>query len=60
MDKERAVFKQSTLSDFKKWSSTALNVLNLSFTFNFTFNTENIIFQHYHQLYCDYKNGSHG
>ena len=26
MDKEQAVFEQLTLSDFKKWSSTALKI----------------------------------
>ena len=28
MDKEQAVFEQLTLSDFKKWSSTALKTFN--------------------------------
>ena len=28
MDKEQAVFEQSTLKDFKKWSSTALKTFN--------------------------------
>ena len=28
MDKKQAVFEQITLSDFKKWSSTALKTLN--------------------------------
>ena len=29
MDKEQAVFKQFTLSDSKKWSSTALKTFNI-------------------------------
>ena len=28
MDEEKAVFEQLTLSDFKKWSSTALNAFS--------------------------------
>ena len=28
MDEEQAVFEQLTLSDFKKWSSTALETFN--------------------------------
>ena len=28
MDEEQAVFKQLTLSEFKKWSSTAFNTFN--------------------------------
>ena len=28
MDEEQAVFEQLTLSDFKKWSSTALKTFN--------------------------------
>ena len=28
IDKEQAVFEQLTLSDFKKWSSTALKTFN--------------------------------
>ena len=31
-----------------------LDVLNLSFTSNFTLTQQNIIFQHYYQSYCDY------
>ena len=31
-----------------------LDVLNLSFTSNFTLTQQNIIFQHYYLSYCDY------
>ena len=41
MDKERAVFKQSTLSDFKKGSSTALKTFN-NYTTLMTNNSDKI------------------
>ena len=34
MDEEQAVFEQLTLSDFKKWSSTALRAFNNSTIIN--------------------------
>ena len=38
MDEEQAVFEQLTLSDFKKWSSTALRTFN-NFTIIMTNNS---------------------
>ena len=41
MDKEQTVFQQLTLSDFKKWSSTAFKTFNNS-TIIMTNNSEEI------------------
>ena len=41
MDKEQAVFEQLTLSDFKKWSSSALKTFNND-TITMTYNSEKL------------------
>ena len=41
MDKEQAVFEQLTLSNFKKWSSTALKTFN-NYTIIMTNNSDKI------------------
>ena len=41
MDKEQAVFEELTLSDFKKWSSTALEAFN-NYTIIMTNNSNKI------------------
>ena len=41
MDEEQAVFKQLTLSDFKRWSSTALRTFN-NYTIIMTNNSDKI------------------
>ena len=41
MDEEYAVFEQLTLSDFKKWISTALNTFN-NYTIIMTNNSDKI------------------
>ena len=43
MDKEQAVFEQLILSDFKKWSSTAVETFN-----NYTIIiTNNVVLKHF-------------
>ena len=41
MNKEQAVFEQITLSDFKKWSSSALKTFN-NYTITMTNNSDKI------------------
>ena len=42
MDEEQAVFEQLTLTDFKKWSSTALKTFN-NYGIIMSSNTDNIL-----------------
>ena len=42
MDEEQAVFEQLTLSDFKKWSSTALKTFN-KYAIIMTNNSNNVV-----------------
>ena len=46
MDKEQVAFEQQTLSDFKKWSATALKTFNIHHK-SFQYTPYNIIMTNY-------------